>query len=96
MASRSRVETTSRGYRNSINSVTNANSDGDSPHAEFIAGMTAGEIGKGHAMGHADYLAKTKAMEIYTGSSVKGGEGSSGPDIGGVKDMIGLIKNLLG
>ncbi len=96
MASRSRVETTSRGYRDSINSVTNSRSDGDTPHAEFIAGMTAGEIGKGHSMGHADYLARTRAMEIYTGSSVRNGEGSSRPDLGGVADMIGLVKSFLG
>ena len=96
MASRCRVETTSRGYRNDINTVTNARSDGDSPHAEFVAGMTAGEIGKGHAMGHADYLGRIKTMEIYTGKSARNGAGNGDSGLGDIKNLIGVVKTFLG
>ena len=102
MSSRCRVKTTSHGYGNSINSLTDASMEGDSPHSEYISGMAAGEIGKGHSMGHADYLARVKAMEIYTGRSAPGGgagaKGSGGgdPGLGDIKEMLGLIKGLLG
>ena len=96
MASNCRVETTSYGYANSINSVTDASSDGDSPHAEFIGGMTAGEIGKGHAMGHADYLARTRSMEIYFGGSSGSVSGNGGSALGDIKDMLGAVKTILG
>ena len=95
MASKCRVETTSHGYRNSINSVSDARSDGDSPHAEYIAGMTAGEIGKGHATGHADYLARIRVAEIYTGKSGGNGSGNGDSGLGDIKDMLGLVKALL-
>jgi hypothetical protein len=96
MASNCRVETTSYGYRNSINSVTNANSNGDSPHAEFIGGVTAGEIGKGHAMGHANYLARIKTMEIYTGESSGNANGNGDMGLSDIKDVLGVVKTFLG
>jgi len=96
MASKCRVETTSRGYKNEVNSVTNARSDGDSPHAEFVAGMTAGEIGKGHAMGHADYLSRTRNMEIYTGKSTENGSENGDSGLGDIKDLLGVVKAFLG
>lgn len=96
MTSRSRIETTSKAYNNSINSVTNARSSGDSPHAEFVAGMTAGEIGKGHASGHADYLGRVKAMEIYTGKGSVSGSGNENSGLGDIKDVIGIVKTFMG
>jgi hypothetical protein len=96
MTSRSRVETTSKAYNSSINSVTDASSCGDSPHAEFVAGMTAGEIGKGHAAGHADYLGRVKSMEIYTGKAPASGSVKGDSGLGDVKDVLGIIKTFLG
>ena len=75
MSSHCRVETTSKGYQSGMNSVTDVTSGGDSPHAEFIAGMTAGEVAKGHSSAHADYLARTRNMETYLGSTGRGGGG---------------------
>jgi len=98
MTSNSRIETTSRGYGNSIHSLTDATSGGDTPHAEYIAGMTAGEIGKGHSMAHADYLSRTKMMEVYTGRSDESPpeNSSQGSGLGGLKDLIGVMKSLSG
>lgn len=95
MANKCRVETTSYGSGDRINSLTDASSDGDTPHSEFVGGMTAGEIGKGHAMGHADYLAKVKSMEIYTGTKYSGSSsGNSG--MSGIKDALSIVKNFIG
>jgi hypothetical protein len=96
MSSKSRISTTTYGHDNKINSVTNASSDGDSPHGEFVAGMTAGEIGKGHSMGHADYLSRTKSMEIYTGKSLGNGTTKGDSGLGEIKEFIGIMKTFLG
>jgi len=95
------VETTSNGYRSGINSVTDVTSGGDSPHAEFIAGMTAGEVAKGHSSAHANYLASTRNMEVYLGVSSPPGGGGGGSSGGGggmgeIKDVIGAIKGMFG
>ncbi len=100
MSSHCRVETTSKGYQSGMNSVTDVTSGGDSPHAEFIAGMTAGEVAKGHSSAHADYLARTRNMETYLGSTGQGGGGGGGSDGGGgmgdIKEMFGAIKGMFG
>ena len=97
MASKCRVETNTRGYGNEINSVTDASMEGDSPHSEFIAGVTAAGIARGHSEGHANYLASVKVAEIYTGKSAGGGssKGDSG-GMGDIKDMMGFLKGILG
>jgi hypothetical protein len=94
MGSRSRVETTSYGYDGKIKSITNSSSSGDTPLGEVVAGATAGEIGKGHAAGHADYLARTKSAEIYMGKGMSGGSGDSS-GLGEIKSVLGIIKGLL-
>ena len=96
MTSRCRVETTSKAYIDSINSVTNSKSSGDSPHAEFVAGMTAGEIGKGHASGHADYLGRVKVMEIYTGKGAINSSANCDSSLGEIKEVLGVVKTFLG
>jgi len=60
--------------------------------------MTAGEIGKGHASAHADYLARVRSMEIYVGSSGRGSGAGGGDDsgLGDMKEILGFVKSIVG
>ena len=94
MASICRVKTVSKGYGSSIESDTSSSSNGDSPHEQFIAGMTAGTIGKGHADAHSNYLSSVKNMETYVGKGGSDGGDSSGFEE--IKDFLKIIGGLTG
>jgi len=93
MTSWSRVETNSHADGRDINSITEAETGGDSPHAEYIAGMTAGEIGKGHARAHGSYLSSMASIEAYTQRSGPRGDGGGDP-FGALNNVLNLFKNL--
>lgn len=93
VSSRSRIKTTTYGYGNKISSETDAFSSGSSPHGEYVAGMTAGEIGKGHSQGHSDYLKGVASVKTYFGSSASDSGSNSG--LSDLKNMIGIVKGLL-
>jgi len=97
MTSRSRVETRSSSGGGEIRSLSDAESTGDTPHAEYIAGLTAGAIGKGHASAHADYLGKVAEIEAHYGRShASPGSGGGGSPLGELNSLISIMKSLGG
>lgn len=54
-----------KGDNSRIRTSTSTYAWGNTPHTEQVAGNTAGMIGQGNAMAHADYMKGIANMDIY-------------------------------